>query len=167
MFVCVCLSLQSEFDSLTRLLPPRCVSRHRARRGLAHVRALSKAPLPCLRIELRELKKRRSGGDYSTVNSAQRLSATLSIRPSGRAQIIDMGLGTILVCKDIRTSSANLQLCAKNLCVSDRLSARSVMICERFIEAMPHLQASRRELARDRCASRGRFHTGWLVGKTD
>ena len=29
------------------------------------------------------------GGDYSTVKSAQRLSATLSIRPSGRLQIID------------------------------------------------------------------------------
>jgi hypothetical protein len=30
------------------------------------------------------------GGDYSTVNNAQRLSATLSIRPRGRVQIIDM-----------------------------------------------------------------------------
>jgi hypothetical protein len=28
--------------------------------------------------------------NYSTVNSAQRLSATLSIRPSGRVQAIDM-----------------------------------------------------------------------------
>jgi hypothetical protein len=34
--------------------------------------------------------------NYSTVNSAQRLSATLSIRPSGRVQIIDMLLGIIL-----------------------------------------------------------------------
>ena len=30
------------------------------------------------------------GGNYSTVKSAQRLSATLSIRPRGRVQIIDM-----------------------------------------------------------------------------
>ena len=30
------------------------------------------------------------GEDYSTANSAQRLSATLSIRPRGRVQIIDM-----------------------------------------------------------------------------
>ena len=30
------------------------------------------------------------GGGYSTVKSAQRLSATLSIRPRGRVQIIDM-----------------------------------------------------------------------------
>jgi hypothetical protein len=29
-------------------------------------------------------------GDYSTVNSAQRLSTTSSIRPNGRVQIIDM-----------------------------------------------------------------------------
>jgi hypothetical protein len=35
-------------------------------------------------------KEEKSGGNYSTVNSAQRLSATLSIRPSGRVQIIDM-----------------------------------------------------------------------------
>ena len=30
------------------------------------------------------------GGNYSTVKNAQRLSATLSIRPSGRLQIIDV-----------------------------------------------------------------------------
>ena len=35
-------------------------------------------------------KEEKSGGDYSTVKSAQRLSATLSIRPRGRVQIIDM-----------------------------------------------------------------------------
>jgi hypothetical protein len=29
-------------------------------------------------------------GNYSTVKSTQRVSATLSIRPSGRVQIIDM-----------------------------------------------------------------------------
>ena len=33
---------------------------------------------------------------YSTAKSAQRRSATLSIRPSGRVQIIDMLLGIIL-----------------------------------------------------------------------
>jgi hypothetical protein len=38
--------------------------------------------------------------NYSTVKSAQRLSATLSIRPSGRVQIIDMLLGIILACED-------------------------------------------------------------------
>ena len=38
--------------------------------------------------------------NYSTVNSAQRLSATLSIRPSGRVQTIDMLLGIILACED-------------------------------------------------------------------
>jgi hypothetical protein len=71
--------------------------------------------------------------NYSTVNSAQRLSATLSIRPRGRVQIIDMLPGIILACEDIRVGTANLQLCAKNLnvCVSCRLSTRSVMICER------------------------------------
>ena len=38
-----------------------------------------------------ETERRGSySGNYSTVNSAQRLSATLSIRPSGRVQIIDM-----------------------------------------------------------------------------
>ena len=44
-----------------------------------------------------------------------------------------MRLGGILVCEDIRASSANLQLCAKilNVCVSGTLSARSVMMCER------------------------------------
>ena len=41
--------------------------------------------------ELLGPKRRESyGGDYSTVNSAQRVSATLSIRPRGRVQIIDM-----------------------------------------------------------------------------
>ena len=30
------------------------------------------------------------GGNYSTVKNAERLSATLSIRPSGRLQIIDV-----------------------------------------------------------------------------
>ena len=35
-------------------------------------------------------KERNYSGNYSTVKSAQRLSATLSIRPSGRVQIIDM-----------------------------------------------------------------------------
>jgi len=30
-----------------------------------------------------------TGGNYSTVKSAQRLSATSSIRPNGRVQIID------------------------------------------------------------------------------
>ena len=34
--------------------------------------------------------KKADGGNYSTVKSAQRLSATLSIRPRGRVQIIDM-----------------------------------------------------------------------------
>ena len=35
-------------------------------------------------------KEESYGWNYSTVKSAQRLSATLSIRPSGRVQIIDM-----------------------------------------------------------------------------
>jgi hypothetical protein len=35
-------------------------------------------------------KEEKSGGNYSTVKSAQRLSATLSIRPRGRLQIIDI-----------------------------------------------------------------------------
>ena len=35
-------------------------------------------------------KEGKLRGDYSTVNSAQRVSATLSIRPRGRVQIIDM-----------------------------------------------------------------------------
>ena len=35
-------------------------------------------------------EKENYGGNYSTVKSAQRLSATLSIRPRGRVQIIDM-----------------------------------------------------------------------------
>ena len=38
--------------------------------------------------------------NYSTVNSAQRLSATLSMRPRGRVQIIDMLPGIILACED-------------------------------------------------------------------
>jgi hypothetical protein len=54
-----------------------------------------------------------TGGNYSTVKSAQRLSATLSIRPRGRVQIIDMwsgGIGitvyertrpTCIFCRDI------------------------------------------------------------------
>jgi hypothetical protein len=36
------------------------------------------------------LRRALSVESYSTVKSAQRLSATLSIRPSGRVQIIDM-----------------------------------------------------------------------------
>jgi hypothetical protein len=35
-------------------------------------------------------EERLRGGDYSTVKSAQRLSATLSILPGGREQIIVM-----------------------------------------------------------------------------
>ena len=35
-------------------------------------------------------KEKLPSGSYSTVKSAQRLSATLSIRPSGRVKIIDM-----------------------------------------------------------------------------
>jgi hypothetical protein len=31
-----------------------------------------------------------TGGNYSTVKIAQRVSATLSIRPSGRKQVIDV-----------------------------------------------------------------------------
>jgi hypothetical protein len=38
--------------------------------------------------------------NYSTAKSAQRLSATLSIRPSGRVQIIDMLPSIILACED-------------------------------------------------------------------
>ena len=37
-----------------------------------------------------DLKGKATVGNYSTVNSAQRLSATLSVRPSGRVQSIDM-----------------------------------------------------------------------------
>jgi hypothetical protein len=48
------------------------------------------------------------GGNYSTVKSAQRLSATLSIRPSGRVQIIDMFRGSILVSKDITSGLSEL-----------------------------------------------------------
>jgi hypothetical protein len=66
----------------------------------------------------REEGKSYRSGSYSTVNSAQRLSATLSIRSRGRVQIIDMLLGIILACEDIRTRSANLQICAKILTVS-------------------------------------------------
>ena len=40
--------------------------------------------------ELLGPKGEKLRGDYSTVNSAQRVSATLSIRPSGRVKIIDM-----------------------------------------------------------------------------
>jgi hypothetical protein len=43
---------------------------------------------------------RATGGNYSTVKSARRVSATLSIRPRGRVQIIDMLLGIILACED-------------------------------------------------------------------
>ena len=42
-------------------------------------------------------ERKATGGNYSTVNSAQRVSATLSIRPSGRVRTIDMLLGSILV----------------------------------------------------------------------
>jgi hypothetical protein len=64
-------------------------------------------------------------------------------RPALKRDIIDTSerartnyryvIGQHSSCKDIRASSANLQLCAKNLnvCVSCRLSTRSVMICER------------------------------------
>ena len=38
----------------------------------------------------RTKEEKDTGGNYSTVKSAQRLSATLSIRPRGRVQIIDM-----------------------------------------------------------------------------
>ena len=48
------------------------------------------------------------GGNYSTVKSAQRLSATLSIRPSGCVQIIDMFRGSILVSKDITSGLSEL-----------------------------------------------------------
>jgi hypothetical protein len=44
-----------------------------------------------------DLKGESYGGNYSTVKSARRLSATLSIRPRGRVQIIDMFRGSILV----------------------------------------------------------------------
>jgi hypothetical protein len=53
------------------------------------------------------------GGNYSTVKSAQRLSATLSIRPRGRVQIVDMWLGSILVCEDIRAGFAKLHTFGK------------------------------------------------------
>jgi hypothetical protein len=77
-------------------------------------------------------EKENYGGNYSTVKSAQRLSATLSIRPRGRINIIDVSLGSILVCKDIRLGPPNLQLCAKvlNVCVSGRLSTASTITCE-------------------------------------
>ena len=49
---------------------------------------------PSRRRNERQLLGRKGGkatsGNYSTVKSAQRFSATLSIRPSGRGQIIDM-----------------------------------------------------------------------------
>ena len=55
-------------------------------------------------------KRRESyGGNYSAVKSAQRLSATLSIRPRGRVEIIDMLRGGILVSKHLRVGSVNLQ----------------------------------------------------------
>jgi hypothetical protein len=64
--------------------------------------------------ELRGPKGAKStGGNYSTVKSAQRLSATLSIRPSGRVKIIDMRLGSILVSGVIRASPASLQIFRK------------------------------------------------------
>jgi hypothetical protein len=44
-----------------------------------------------------ELRGKATVGNYSTVKSARRLRATLSIRPRGRVQIIDMFLGSILV----------------------------------------------------------------------
>jgi hypothetical protein len=47
-------------------------------------------------------------GNYSTVKSALRLSATLSIRPSGRVQSIDMFWGSILVSKDITSGLSEL-----------------------------------------------------------
>ena len=69
------------------------------------------------------------------MKSAQRLSATLSIRPRGRVQIIDMGLGSILVCEDIRTSSANLQtLCEdfERLCIRQIISAFRDDMCTKL-----------------------------------
>jgi hypothetical protein len=46
------------------------------------------------RISAKGLGTKKGGkatvGNYSTVKSAQRLSATLSIRPSGRMEVIDM-----------------------------------------------------------------------------
>jgi hypothetical protein len=46
------------------------------------------------------------GGTYSTVKSAQRV--TLSIRPSGRVQIIDIFRGSILISKDITSGLGEL-----------------------------------------------------------
>ena len=46
------------------------------------------------------------GGTYSTVKSAQRV--TLSIRPSGRVQIIDIFRGSILISKDITSGLSEL-----------------------------------------------------------
>ena len=73
-------------------------------------------------------------GNYSTVKSALRLSATLSIRPSGRVQSIDMFWGSILVSKDITSGLSELAHFLQNdvnACVSSALSARSVLVCER------------------------------------
>jgi hypothetical protein len=71
--------------------------------------------------------------NYSTVNSAQRFSADI-IDTSERARAnYRYVIGQHYCCRDIRAGSANLPLCANNsnVCVSGRLPARSVMICER------------------------------------
>jgi hypothetical protein len=58
-------------------------------------------------------KRESYGGNYSTVKSAQRLRATLSIRASGRAQIIDIFRGSILVSKDLyERAQQTCKLCA-------------------------------------------------------
>ena len=58
------------------------------RRSFPDTRVLTSAGTSARGCEDR--KEESYGGNYSTVKSAQRLSATLSIRPSGRVQIIDM-----------------------------------------------------------------------------
>ena len=60
-------------------------------------------------------EKRESypSGNYSTVKSAQRLSATLSIRPGGRVRTIDTLLGSILVCQDYTSGFCKLAIFSK------------------------------------------------------
>jgi hypothetical protein len=90
-----------------------------------------------------------TGGNYSTVNSPQRLSATLSIRPRGRVQIIDSDWAAFWSVKiyEWARQTCNFVQSNLNVCVSDRLSARSVMICARKWQHECHIACECRRLA--------------------
>lgn len=73
------------------------------------------------------------GGTYSTVKSAQRV--TLSIRPSGRVQIIDIFRGSILISKDITSGLSEL---------ASFVQQESVKICH-----FPNAGCDARRIARE------------------